>query len=81
MSRKVNTKKGLELKYGIKTEDDSYYSPIKGRYVKQYKMYSADGCLWENGLRTIKAVEAECKDYENTLLGIKERVMNRRSMA
>ena len=36
--------KGLEKKYGIKVVDDSFYSPLSGRFVKCYKMYSADGC-------------------------------------
>jgi hypothetical protein len=66
----------LELKYGIKVEDDSYYHPLLGRYVKQYKMYSADGCRWETGLPTVKAIENECKQWENVLINIKERVIH-----
>ena len=64
----------LEKKYGIAIRDDSFYNVITHRWVKMYKIFSADGCQWENGLRTIKAVEAECKRYADALLNIKERV-------
>ena len=66
------SKARLEKRYGIKIVDDSYYNPFTGKDVKQYKFYSADGSLWENGLRTIKAVEAECKTWAFSLLQIKE---------
>ena len=65
------TKAQLEKKYGIKIADDSFYNPIKCKYTKAYSIYSADGCPWENGLRTLKAVETECKYYEKQLLAIK----------
>ena len=65
------TKTQIEKKYGVKVVDDSFYNPIKNKYTKSYKIYSADGCPWENGLRTLKAVEAECKHYERQLLSIK----------
>ncbi len=61
----------LEKKYGIKIVDDSFISPMSGRYVKQYKMYSADGCPWENGLKTLVSVERECRQWEKELLAIK----------
>ncbi len=61
----------LEKKYGIKIADDSYYNPIRDKVIKLYKIYSADGCCWEKGLRTLKAVEAECKTWESQLLKIK----------
>lgn len=64
------TKALLEAKYGIRIADDSYYR--NGKLVKQYKIYSADGCPWENGLATIKAVEQECKQWEKQLLKIKQ---------
>lgn len=64
----------LEKRYGIIIRDDSYYNPFTFKWVKAYKVFSADGCPWENGLRTIKAVEAECKRYADALLNIKERV-------
>ena len=64
----------LEAYYGIKIRDDGFYSPRTGKYVKAYKFYSADGCLWENGLRTLKAVENECIEWSKHLLDIKARV-------
>lgn len=72
------TKQKLELKYGIRIEDDSYYNPERGKYVKQYKIYTADGCPWDNGFRSLEAVEAECVIWAKQILGIKERVMGRR---
>ena len=68
------TRAQLEKKYGITLADDSYVHPLNGRFVKQYKMYLADGCPWEKGLRTIKAVEKECKEWEKQLLSIKNGV-------
>ena len=64
-------KSTLEKKYGIYISDDSYYSSVKGRMVKAYKFYAADGCPWENGLPTLKDVEEECKKCEKELLSIK----------
>lgn len=61
----------LEKKYGIKIADDSYINPFNGKIVKGYKMFSADGCPWENGLRTLKAVEKECKLWADQLIEIK----------
>jgi len=65
------TKAQLEKKYGIRITDDSYYNPTKGKVVKMYKYYSADGCPFENGFQTLKAVENDCKQWEKVLLKIK----------
>lgn len=65
------TKRQLELKYGVHIEDDSYYNPLYGKFVKAYRMYTLDGCLWENGMHTIKDVEKQCKLYAPALLKIK----------
>lgn len=61
----------LEEKYGIKVVDDSFVDPLTHKYYKRYKMYSADGCPWENGM-TYNDLQAECKKYAKTLLEIKE---------
>ena len=42
--------KRIEKEYGIKVRDDSFYSPRTGRMVKCFKIFTADGCQWENGL-------------------------------
>ena len=65
------TKRQLELKYGVYIEDDSYYNPLRGKFVKAYKMYTMDCCLWENGMHTIKDVEKQCKLCAPALLKIK----------
>lgn len=67
------TKAQIEKKWGVTIIDDSYFDGFD-RYVKAYRMYSADGCSWENGLRTIKAVEEECRKWSDALLGIKATV-------
>lgn len=66
--------KRLEKKYGIKVADDSFFHPLTGKYYKRYKMYSADGCSWENGL-TLKGLQAECKTWADALLEIKEKAI------
>lgn len=66
------SKKALERKYNIRIADDSYVSPISGRFVKAYKIYSADGCCWEKGLRGLKAVKAECEEWATALATIAE---------
>lgn len=75
------TRAQIEKTYGVKIVDDSFYSYRKGRYQKAYKIYSADGCKWENGLHTIKAVETECKQWATELKGIKADVEARRTPA
>jgi hypothetical protein len=60
----------LEKKYGIKVEKD-FVSAISGRQL--YKMYSADGCPWENGL-SLKGLREECAEWEKELLEIKRGV-------
>lgn len=67
------TKAQLEKRYGIYIEDDSYFNYL-GKYVKKYKYYSADGCLFSNHLSTIKDVENDCKYWKQALLNIKEKV-------
>lgn len=72
------TKKRLEEKYGVRIMSEDYWHPLKGKFIKSYKMYSADGCPWEKGLPTIKACENECKEWEEELLTIKEDIYERR---
>ena len=59
------TKKRLEKRYGVTIVWDLWNN--------EYKMYSADSSLWENGLRNIKACEKECKAWAETLTRIKAR--------
>lgn len=63
----------LEKKYGITVVEDEIYNPFTGKTKKRYKMYSADRCLWMNGL-TKDGVKAECKKYGERLLNIKSKV-------
>ena len=60
----------LEKKYGIKVVREDIYNPLTGRANIRYKMYSADGCLWENGL-TKEGVKKECETYSDALIKIK----------
>lgn len=63
----------LEKKYGIKVVDDELYNPFTGKTKKLYKMYSADGCHWQNGL-TKEGVKKECEMYSDSLIAIKNRM-------
>ena len=64
----MTTIERLEKKYGLRVRKD-FVSPISGKQL--YKMYSADGCPWENGL-TLKGLREECKRWEKELLEIKK---------
>lgn len=61
----------LEKMYGVKIVKDFCYD---GKQL--YKMYSADGCPWENGL-TLKGLNAECEAWSAALLDIKAKTENR----
>ena len=67
---KMTTIERLEKKYGIKVRKD-FFSWESSKQL--YKMYSADGCPWENGL-TLKGLREECKRWEKELLEIKQGV-------
>lgn len=67
---KMTTIERLEKKYGIKVRKD-FFSWESNKQL--YKMYSADGCSWENGL-TLKGLREECRRWEKELLEIKQGV-------
>ena len=69
----MSSRAQLEKRYGIKIVDDSYFNYL-GRWVKAYKYYSADGCPFSNNLKSIKAVEKDCKYWGDRLLHIKKTV-------
>ena len=62
----------MEKKYHIVIRDDSFYSPFTKRTVKCYRIYTADGCPWENGL-TFRGLQAECRKYGDTFKAIARR--------
>ena len=66
------SKAELEKRYGIQIVENGYYD-WKGRYVRLYDMYSADGCCWEKGLHTMTEIHNECKEWRDTLLSIKNK--------
>jgi hypothetical protein len=65
IEEKASMIKRLEEKYGIHIADDSFYSPLTGKFYKRYRIYTVDGCQWENGL-TFRGLQAECKKYSDT---------------
>ena len=67
------TKAQIEKRFKVTIADDSYFGPT-GRFVKMYKIYSADGCRWETGMKTLKAVYEECMEWKDTLLDIAAKV-------
>ena len=62
----------IEKRWGVRIIEDGYY--WFGRYIKLYNIYSADGCSWEKGLKTLQAVENECREWSDALLSIKKKV-------
>ena len=58
------SRKRLKEIYGV----DIVYD----HWLEEYKMYTADGCKWCNGLRTVKEAEEECKLFADTFKGIKK---------
>ena len=52
----------MEKDYHIGICDDSFYNPLTQKTYKRYKIYTADGCRWENGL-TFRGLQAECREY------------------
>ena len=67
----------LERKYGIKIEEEEFWNPFKGKYIKRYNMYSADSCSWAKGL-TKDGIRKECEEWNDALLSIKEKMENLR---
>ena len=65
----------LEKKYGISIADDSYWNPLQQRYVKRYRVYTADDCEWENNM-TWSRLLTMLKEDAKRLLEIKRRVEN-----
>ena len=63
----------MEKKYGIRIRDDSFHHPFKNQYVQRYKIYTADGCLWMNGL-SYRGLQSECRWYGDTFKEIKRKV-------
>ena len=70
----MTTAERLYKVYGVTIVKDIHWNPLKGRFVKSYKMYSADGCPWDNGKPTLKACVDECKSWGGRLKAIKRQV-------
>ena len=61
----------LRKKYGVRIAYDGVEWRNSKLPTTLYKIYTADGCQWENGL-TYKGVLMECKKWAKSLLQIKE---------
>ena len=66
----MNGFKGVESKYGVTVRSEGFHMNRSGKRVETFKLYSADGCLWQNGLSR-KGVKAECEEWAKQLLSIK----------
>lgn len=64
------TKEQLTEKFGITIVENGYFN-YQGRYVRLYDIYSADGCCWEKGLQSVKAIYQECQHWKDAILRIK----------
>lgn len=70
--------KRLENKYGVRIRHDGIkWTNTRREPTTLYKIYTADGCSWENGL-TYKGVLMECKRWAKELLDIKSNYENAR---
>ena len=69
--------KQIEDKYGVKVvKEDPHWNPCRQRFIVTYKIYSADGCVWEKGLSRA-AVKLEVMMWEKELLTIKAKTEKR----
>lgn len=60
----------LERTYGIKVVSEGHhYNPKKGKSIETFKIYTADGCPWENGLSK-EGVKRECERWGGTMVEI-----------
>ena len=75
------TKAQMENRWGVKIVNEEYWNPRRQKFVKDYVVYSADGCTWDKGFTTLKGVEAMCKEDSKTLLLIRDRVRQTRANA
>lgn len=69
--------KQLEDKYGIYIHLNPFHDPITLEPKARYKIYTADGCPWENGLTyglTYKGLFAECRKYAKVFAEIRGKV-------
>lgn len=63
----------IEKKYGIHVVEDRIYNPLTGRTKMCYRIYTADGCHWENGL-TREGVKEEVAKWGDAMMEIRDRV-------
>lgn len=64
----------LEKKYHIHIRDDSFYDPFTNRHLTRYKIFTADGCNWENGL-SYRGLLKECREHGRTFINIYEKTV------
>lgn len=59
----------MEKRYNVRILDDSFWDPLRQTYCKRYKIITADGCSWENGL-SYRSLQKECSKYKDTFANI-----------
>ncbi len=63
----------LEKKYGLRIENDGVWDPPDGgRRVRLYKVYTADGRLWERKISE-KGLLKECGEWGQMMVQIKKK--------
>lgn len=68
----MNGFKTLGKKYGVTVISEGFHwNDFLGKRIETFKIYSADGCPWEEGLSR-KGVKIECERWAKQLLTIKE---------
>lgn len=67
--------KTIEKKYGIKVTHDYYDWLMGDKQIEKFRVYTADGCLWNKGLTragvkvmvehdapSLKAIKKQCRE-------------------
>ena len=70
----------LNKKYGVTIVEDSYYNTFLDCSVTLYNIIAADGCCWEKGLSTKRAVKTECERWAEQLSRINDAVKVRKAV-
>lgn len=71
--------KTIEKKYGIKVTHDYYDWLINNKEVEKFRIYTADGCLWDKGL-TRAGVKMVVEHDAPSLLAIKKNEAQRKAV-
>lgn len=70
----MTTAPKLNRTYGVRIVKEDFWNDRLSKFVRSYKIISADDCVWDKGKPTLKACEEECKYWADQLKSIKRKV-------